>query len=560
MNRNKFTSRFKLTVSALLFSTMFVLAGSALAANGSPSSLVNSRPSLDAVQSGGTLTVTGSGFGKVEIVNVTLEVSDSSGSSNTVLINWPVMVGKDGAFVAVLPFAGLRSPNGKLIVRAMGNGTKVSVSKEIFVNESADLDQCANGPFDTPVQCTGSAWQNGNVGANDGHYYEAGSIPYRVKFDNLLIGGSNTVTIEWDTTQGGKHAIDYITSYDRTEVSPGNNPCSGVVGTHCTNPPTTFPIPLDPNVSGVGVTQLAGQQFTMWGGTITSVSAYTLAGTYAGNSSTRITLTFTASAVNPVLAWGGHIADRNDWATLGGSASDINGSPYHTRVIELNGAGGNQDRSLSATAIRLVSKIVIIKQASPETTLPFGFTATGPNFSFPFTLWDDGVDNDATPNNRSFPQPIEPGGAEYYFFTEDAPPGFYQLQSIICTVFPVGSGQALVTIPARTVKIDLSYGGNVTCTFFNNVTTAAATSVSGRVTDSSGTPMNRTLVSIVNTSTGEARQAYTNQFGKYRFDGLPVGDFYIVTVSSHKVGFVNGTRSFTLDDAIGDLDFTASAP
>ena len=63
---------------------------------------------------------------------------------------------------------------------------------------------------------------------------------------------------------------------------------------------------------------------------------------------------------NPVLAWGGHIATRQDWGT-GNSAVAISGSPYHTRLIDLDGSGGNQDRSLSADAVIFPGFIHIVK-------------------------------------------------------------------------------------------------------------------------------------------------------------------------------------------------------
>jgi len=53
-----------------------------------------------------------------------------------------------------------------------------------------------------------------------------------------------------------------------------------------------------------------------------------------------------------VLAWSGHIARAADWVPLGEtSASSINGSPYHGRIISNTGWGGQQDRSLSTTAV-----------------------------------------------------------------------------------------------------------------------------------------------------------------------------------------------------------------
>src|SRR5262249_16063732 len=83
-------------------------------------------------------------------------------------------------------------------------------------NASADVDECRNGTLASPVACTGSAWVNGNAGASNSHWLEGDSIAYRMRFDNLTLA-SHTVTIEWDTTQQGKHAIDYLTTYNRTE-------------------------------------------------------------------------------------------------------------------------------------------------------------------------------------------------------------------------------------------------------------------------------------------------------------------------------------------------------
>src|SRR4030095_3087321 len=125
-----------------------------------------------------------------------------------------------------------------------------------------------------------------------------------------------------DTTKGGKHALDYLTTFNRTVATA--NPCLGVSGCSVSS---TFPIPADPQVTGGGVPPVAGN-FTLYGGTITSVSAYSYPnGTgFTGDKSAQIAITFTASVANPVLAWGGHIAARADWGT-GNSAISISGSP-----------------------------------------------------------------------------------------------------------------------------------------------------------------------------------------------------------------------------------------
>jgi hypothetical protein len=108
---------------------------------------------------------------------------------------------------------------------------------------------------------------------------------------------------------------------------------------------------------------------------------------FVGDKSARITITFTPSVSNPVLAWGGHIATRTDWGQ-DNSAISISGSPYHMRLIDLDGTGGNQDRSLSADAVVYPATINIIKDAVPNHSQDFSFTATGTEMSN-FSIDDD---------------------------------------------------------------------------------------------------------------------------------------------------------------------------
>ena len=53
------------------------------------------------------------------------------------------------------------------------------------------------------------------------------------------------------------------------------------------------------------------------------------------------------------------------------------GSPYHTRLIDLDGSGGNQDRSLSADAVIFPASITIVKNTVPDSSQSFSFTDTG---------------------------------------------------------------------------------------------------------------------------------------------------------------------------------------
>jgi hypothetical protein len=428
---------------------------------------------------------------------------------------------------------------------------------------AGNLDQCANGGVgDVPVQCTGGAWQNGNLNHNQAHYLEGQSIPYRIIFSGMVIGSTNTVTIEWDTTEGsgGNHALDYLTSFDRTETTA--DPCSGVPGCNL-GVFSTAAIPLDPRVAagqdGIpgnadDITQTPGV-FTLFGGSITNVSAYGFTGDFNGTSQTSITITFTADVANPVLAWGGHISTRVDWGA-NHSAIAFSGSPYHMRILDINGSGGNQDRSLSASAVIFPGKLTIIKDARPNTSQVFNFTALGPGVS-DFTLVDDGT---VGSNVRLFSSLVDFGAANGITITEAAPTGNYFLTQILCVEDPMGGSgnqNSTVHIPTRTANIILEEGESVTCTFVNAVPTAAAAALSGRVFDAYG-GVRDVSVSLTNLTTGAARSTRTNTFGYYRFTDLSVGESYVITVSSKRYTFAVDTRIVTLMEDLTDQDFTAT--
>src|SRR6266498_2289938 len=182
-----------------------------------------------------------------------------------------------------------------LVLSMLGNAMGV-----LAANPSANLDQCANDPSPSlssdGCNSNASQWVNGNLGASKAVYFEGDSIPYRLRFDNLSLA-SHTVIIEWDTTKSGKHAIDYIDTFKQSVLNA--NPCLGVSGCSAF---TTFPIPADPQVTGAGVTPIAGN-FRLYGGTIKAVSSYSYPnGTgFAGDKSAQISITFTAGVANPVL-------------------------------------------------------------------------------------------------------------------------------------------------------------------------------------------------------------------------------------------------------------------
>ncbi|MCI0692975.1 SprB repeat-containing protein, partial [candidate division KSB1 bacterium] len=260
---------------------------------------------------------------------------------------------------------------------------------------AGDLDQGKNetpAAFVDPVQ-----WVNGNLNDNQAHYLEGMSIPYRLVLTNLSIG-SHTVNIEWDTRDQSKAAIDYITHFQRLEPHSQFLPAHSaeivdpLLGLGLGSPPlSTFPIPT-PSTNG---TLVAGQPatsfnalpagervMTIYNGTITSMP-YANEDPLGGMSAkTRLTINFTASASTVVLAWGGHIASNEDWD----GGAHPGGSPYHTRFIDLDGKGGNQDRSLKSGAVFTCE----VSGASPVcagTTNTYTVTTNvgNPSFSWSFT-------------------------------------------------------------------------------------------------------------------------------------------------------------------------------
>src|SRR3954452_17029277 len=335
---------------------------------------------------------------------------------------------------------------------------------------SADLDQGANfdnaGP--SASDCNPTNWVNGELGPSKARYSEGDSVPYRMRFDSLDTSAAHSVTIEWDTTKAGKHAIDYLTSFDRTVTTA--NPCSGVSDCSLTPTPalggptnSLFDIPKDPQVdngSGSPIAQLAGA-FKLYGGVITGLGPYVYhdGDGFAGDKTARITIEFTANVVNPVLAWGGHIAQRRAAGGSGGwgagnAAVDISGASYHMRLINLDGSGGNQDRALSNDAVTFPGSITIIKQATPEGSTSFPFTAS-PTQLLNFPLVDDGT----SANTQVFSNITT---FQNYTVSETVPGG-WTLNTINCGVTTPNGGSTSGTKPA--VTINMKEGEDWTCTF-----------------------------------------------------------------------------------------------
>ncbi len=413
---------------------------------------------------GGLVTLTGAGwYAGPDAAPVRVITNDDDFQSW--IRNVEVPVALDGSIVDVFNLPSYFVANYRVTAtQLLPDGTTIrAITTFTDANASVSPTQCANGGVgSTAVTCT-DGWINGNLGSNKGHYVEGDSVPYRAVFNSLLDGATYTLTIEWDAMQGNKHALDYLTTYNRTVTSA--DPCTGA-GTQC-GTVSTSGILVDPQV---GAIQLPGQVFTLFGGTITGVSGYSGLGTTDANGARSIVVTFTASTTKPVLAWGGHIATRADWGA-NNSAVSISGSPYHMRLQgfscsnENNCSTGNQDLSLSAAAVIFPASLTIIKDAVPNIPTDFVFTATGAQVSN-FSLDDD---SDPTlSNTRTFS--LTTIDSSTRVITETDPSGFFYALTGLSCVESGGTANTTTSLATSAVTIRAEEAEIITCTFTNSQT------------------------------------------------------------------------------------------
>ena len=346
-----------------------------------------------------------------------------------------------------------------------------SMAAETVTNQQCGNQSDGLGPCE---------WIMGNVNHTKAQYFEGDSVPYRIVMEKLTANTQYWITFGWDTTKTASHALDYITTYDRSESFA--DPCSGwtgSVGPVTCSTDSTYAIPTDPQVTAAGVTPEAGD-ITLSNGTIDSVGSnapdyndglYTYWGSYTGTSSALITVKFTTGPGQTavVLAYGGHIATEADWG-VGNSAVGITGSPYHSF---LNGASwgstGRQDLALAASAVIVPGSITIVKEANPEGATEFPFRLTRPDqTTADFTLVDDG-----TPSNTASFTDLSDFGL---YGVEELVPIGWSLDSIVCDD---GSPQ---TPP--TASIDLAEGEDIACTFYDSLQPGKI--IVDKVTDPSG--------------------------------------------------------------------------
>lgn len=85
------------------------------------------------------------------------------------------------------------------------------------------------------------------------------------------------------------------------------------------------------------------------------------------------------------------------------------------------------------------------------------------------------------------------------------------------------------------------------------VPTAANASYSGRIVTVGGAGIRGAVVTLYNTSTMQTHSATSNTFGDFTIQDLPIGDFYILSITHRRYWFpISNTGFVVTDDVVGD--------
>jgi hypothetical protein len=231
----------------------------------------------------------------------------------------------------------------------------VAGAPSIRAATTVDLDQWASSD---------AAWQNGNLNGNNSRYPEGGIVPFRLALEGLKVG-AHSIHINYDFTASGHKAYDFLATWNVTNAKGKICiPSGGAISSMCPSLPgaTSRAFPSDGfkanglSVKGAEAYSGAPRRLTIWGGTITSITGPTHAGSVNGNSTADFLVRFIATGPAVLMAWGGHLAQSRYWDTAAGGARDgaslVSGAPWHMRTLQLDGTGNkNQDRSIQPSAI-----------------------------------------------------------------------------------------------------------------------------------------------------------------------------------------------------------------
>jgi hypothetical protein len=265
-------------------------------------------------------------------------------------------------------------------------------------NSVFDYAQCANDKPESAtssLDCVPKGWINGILNTNNSQYAEDQVTAQRL-FVDISAGGNHSFDFAYLVRKGIHHAYDSLATWNFTQT--GANPCQGFNGptlNACVTATGGTPSLLDIDADGLDVPtsctttsadtaahQLAGQKFTMFGGTLTDMG-YT--GTTADSQDLYqgVHIEFTTAGAGRVyFLFGGHLAAGKTPATgsprgwgAGCGAADVSGGPYHIKLNAIDGASaGNRDNQIMSNAILPIPPETPTLTTDPDSSFDYSVT------------------------------------------------------------------------------------------------------------------------------------------------------------------------------------------
>ena len=214
----------------------------------------------------------------------------------------------------------------------------------------------------------------------------------------------------------------------------------------------------------------------MYGGTITNVSAYAGGAlVFVGDKSARHHDHVHRDRREPGARVGLATSPRARIGAPGTQRSRSPGRRTTCGCIDLDGSGGNQDRSLSADAVIFPASITIVKDTVPKSTTCSASRLAGTAGEFHALRQRDVGNTQGVQRHHEL---------QNYTVTEGAAAGYtLSFDNPVCTVTSPNGGSQTGNVGTRTVSIGLEEGENVTCTFTNTQAEPASDDHQGRDRD-----------------------------------------------------------------------------
>ncbi|PLX33513.1 MAG: hypothetical protein C0600_00335 [Ignavibacteria bacterium] len=255
-----------------------------------------------------------------------------------------------------------------------------------------DFRQAAND--DSQFTLGEVRWRQSILQQNNSVYYEGMSVPQRIFFTNIAStrGNEHSLTFSHKATKSGRHAYDFLTSYDQATLSAiaivgptilhDLNPCGADIGppksmeqscTSVRNGPHAYPVIMPDDMGSLLGHSITGsikayearfrnRELMIYGDKAISSATLTFNGYTTGSDATALyTLTWTSSSSDVLIELAGHLAMGMDVSGAGSGigygsgygAGSINGGPYHFKLAKLDGnALGSQDNQIKSADIR----------------------------------------------------------------------------------------------------------------------------------------------------------------------------------------------------------------